>query len=209
MNARAVHLDRAEITIEHDRVMTTVDFPVTAMLSVIGSVEDGATCELAGVGSEGFVEIDAAFRTNVAKRSAICLFEGEVVRMPLDDFQRGLAVDAEFARRVYAAVRARVYVTEQLQLCNVRHPVERRLARWFALARVRSARDEFPVTHEFLASILGVRRAGVSEATTALEARGALGHRRGTIAVADAHALEQAACECFTACRNAIEESFA
>jgi CRP-like cAMP-binding protein len=207
--ARVVSLERSSVTTEHDRRMGHVDFPVSAMLSIIGSVADGSSCELATAGVDGFVEIDAALHNDVAKRSAVCLLEGDVIRVPLADFQRALAVMPKFAERVYRAVRARVYVTEQLVLCNARHAIVERLARWLAMARLRSLRNEFPVTHEFLASMLGIRRAGVSEAIALLQARGAITHRRNVIAIADLDALVAAACECYGAARDAIAEATA
>ncbi len=197
------------MTTEHDRPMLTVDFPVTAMLSIVGIAEDGASCELAAVGTEGFVEIDAAFRTNVAKRTAVCLFEGAVIRVPIDDFQRGLDRFPEFGSRIYRAVRARAFTTEQMVMCSVRHTVLQRLARWLLMHGARGRRTVFPVTHEFLAAMLGVRRAGVSEAMATLERAGAIAHRRNEIEILDSAPLAEQACECSEVCRAAIEESVA
>ncbi len=207
--ARVVSLDRSQVTTEHDTVMHTVDFPISALLSVVGTADDGATCELASVGAEGFVEIDASLRNDVAKRTAICLLEGDVVRMPLADFQRGLKEFPEFENRVYRAVRARVFTTEQLELCNARHPVTQRVARWLLVSAVRVHRTEFAVTHDFLAAMLGTRRPSVSEATASLEERGAIARGRNSITIADAGTLAACACECYAVCRDAIVEGAA
>jgi len=207
--ARVVRLESSQTTTEHDTVMHTVDFPVTALLSIMGMVEDGATTELAAVGTEAFVEIDAALRTNIAKRSAVCFFEGDVIRVPLEDFQRELQRSPEFSDLVYHAVRARVFTTEQLVLCNVRHSVVQRLARWLLLHAVRGGRDVIPGTHDFIASMLGVRRAGVSEAIADLEKTSAIEHRRNAIEILDADLLAARACECYPISRMAIEEGAA
>jgi CRP-like cAMP-binding protein len=207
--ARVVRLDRSQFTTLQDTTMSTVDFPTSALLSVVGSAEDGATCELAAVGTEAFVEIDAALRNDVAKRTAMCLLEGEVIRVPLADFQRGLTEAPDFGDRVYRAVRARAFTTEQLVMCNVRHTVVQRLARWLLVAHERVLRSDFPVTHEFLAAMLGTRRASVTEATASLVDRGAIANRRNSIEIVDGAALAAAACECYAVCRGAIEESIA
>ena len=203
-NAKVVSLERAETTTLRDGLMTTVDFPVTALMSIIGILEDGGTCEIASVGTDAFVEIDAALRTTTAKRTSLCSFGGDVVRMPLPDFQAALVSSALFADLVYHAVRARVFVTEQLEMCNAKHTVGERLARWFLLASLRLNRNEFSVTHDFLSSIMGTRRASVSAATAALEARGGIYHARKLVMIKDRTRLESDACECYAACADAI-----
>jgi Crp-like helix-turn-helix domain len=208
-HARVLSLERGQPTTQHDTVMQCVDFPLTALMSVSGTLESGTTYELASVGAEGFVEIDAALDSRIALRSASCQFPGDVVRMPIDRFQAALEDSRPFARLVRRAVRARVFVTEQSEMCNLRHTIAERLARWLLVARERLRRDDFRVTHEFLATILGTRRAGVSEAAAVLQARGAIVYRRGNVAIGDLEQLVNASCECYAVCRAAIEETFA
>jgi CRP-like cAMP-binding protein len=207
--ARVLSLERGQPTTQHDTVMECVDFPLTALMAVSGTLESGTAYELASVGSEAFVEIDAALDSKIALRSASCQFPGEVVRMPLEEFQGALEWSPAFARLVRRAVRARVFITEQNAMCNLRHSIVERFARWLMVARERLQRDDFPVTHEFLATILGTRRAGVSEAAGALQARGAIVNQRGHVAIGDLEQLTAAACECYEICRVAIEETFA
>ena len=208
-SARLVTLERTDRTARQNEPMLTVDFPVTALMSVSGVLENGTVVEVASVGTEGFVEVDAALEATIALRSASCQFPGTVVRVSLEDFQTGLELSRTFARLVRRAVRARVLVSEQMQMCNLKHTVVQRLARWLLIARDRLGRTDFPVTHDFLATILGTRRAGVSEAAGALQARGAINNQRGKVAIGDLAALTAAACECYEICRAAIEETFA
>ncbi|HZW53260.1 MAG TPA: Crp/Fnr family transcriptional regulator [Candidatus Elarobacter sp.] len=208
-HARVLSLERGQPTTQHDMVMRCVDFPLTALMSVSGTLENGTTFELASVGPEGFVEIDAALDSKLALRSASCQFPGDVVRMPLEQFQAALEYSRPFARLARRAVRARVFVTEQSEMCNLRHTIVERLARWLLVARERLGRDDFPVTHEFLATILGTRRAGVSEAAAVLQDRGAIVYQRGNVAIGGLEQLAAASCECYEACRAAIEETFA
>lgn len=205
--SRIVTLERGNRTAAEGRAMVNVDFPVTALMSVMGMLQNGVTYEVASVGTEGFVEVDAALDSDVALRSASCQFPGDVVRMSLSDFQHALTWSRAFAYSVRRAVRARIFITEQTQMCNLRHTVPQRLSRWLLVASERLAREEFSVTHEFLATILGVRRAGVTIALAQLQGAGAIQQGRGTIAIRDADRLAASTCECYAECWAAIEET--
>ena len=207
--ARVVSLERGQRTTDALSVMDCVDFPLTALMSVMGSLESGTTYEVAGVGTEGFVEVDAALESKIALRTAICQFPGDVVRVPIDAFQAQLQISPVFARRVRRVVRARLFVTEQNGMCSLRHTIVERLARWLLVTHERLDRTDLEVTHDFLATILGSRRAGVSEAAAALQARGAIEYQRGNVVIGDLEQLTSATCECYGACRDVIEESVA
>ena len=206
-HARVVSLERGKSTTLALSVMECVDFPLTALMSVMGFLESGTTYEVAGVGTEGFVEVDAALESKVALRTAVCQFPGDVVRIPIDAFQAQLHVSPVFAHYVRRVVRARLFVTEQNGMCSLRHTIVERLARWLLVTHERLDRTGLDVTHDFLSTILGSRRAGVSEAAAALQARGAIGYQRGNVAIGDLDELAAASCECYAACRDVIEES--
>ncbi|MEA2719885.1 MAG: hypothetical protein QOJ39_1749, partial [Candidatus Eremiobacteraeota bacterium] len=108
---------------------------------------------------------------------------------------------------VRRAVRARIFITEQNEMCNLRHTIVQRLARWLLVASDRLDRKEFPVTHDFLATTLGTRRAGVSVAAATLQTHGAIEYQRGSVTIADLAVLADKSCECYEACRAAIEET--
>lgn len=187
--------------------MTCVDFPITALMSVQGQLEDGAVFEVASVGAEGFVEVDAALHGDIALRSAACQFEGDVFRIPIDDFHRALRRSEPFAALVAHAVRARAHMTEQFTMCNMRHSIVQRFARWLLVTADRLKRTDFDVTHDYVAMILGVRRAGVSSAGGQLERDGAITMQRGLVTIVDQQALARAACECYAVCRDVIDAS--
>jgi len=208
-SARLVPVRSGAATILEGRRMQTVDFPITALMSVEGILSNGVTYELASVGPEGFVEIDAALESDIALRSAYCRFDGEVLRVPIDAFQANLTASQAFSRRVRRAVRARVFVTEQNQLCNLRHTIAQRLARWMLVAQERLSGTQLPVTHDMLATILGSRRASVTESIASLDAAGAISRLRGKIVIRNAAKLAQASCECYALCQRVIIESLA
>jgi hypothetical protein len=208
-SARIVTLERTQCTTIHNKRMHYVDFPVTALMSVVGTLASGTTYEIASVGTEAFVEVDAALDSETALRSASCQFPGDVVRMSLEDFQAALETSRSFARIVRRAVRARIFITEQNEMCNLRHTIVQRLARWLLVASDRLDRKEFPVTHDFLATTLGTRRAGVSVAAATLQSHGAIEYQRGSVTISDLALLAEDSCECYEACRVAIEETLA
>ena len=203
-----VALERQQYTNRYDAPMYTVDFPIDSVMSVMATLSNGSTVEVATVGREGFVEVDAALASRIAHRTSFCQVPGRVARMPIDEFLAELDANAEFKGLVLRAVRARAFMTEQLAACNLKHTVIERFARWLLMTRDRLERGEFNVTHEFLAMMLGARRAGVSQAAATLQAAGCIAYRRGIIKILDDDALTARACECYAAERTAIEVSF-
>ena len=203
-----VALERQQYTNRYDMPMRTVDFPIDTVMSVVATLSNGSTCEVATVGREGFVEVDAALASRTALRTSFCQIPGHVARMPIDAFQAELDTDPEFKARVLRAVRARAFMTEQLATCNLKHTLIERFARWLLMTRDRLGRSEFNVTHEFLAMMLGSRRAGVSQAAATLHAAGAIAYRRGIVRILDDDVLSGRACECYAAERDAIETCF-
>ncbi|MEA2784518.1 MAG: hypothetical protein QOF71_622 [Candidatus Eremiobacteraeota bacterium] len=203
-----VPLHRQQFTNRYDTPMLTVDFPIDAVLSVVATLANGSTCEVATVGREGFVEIDAALASRIAHRTSFCQIPGHVARMPIDTFQAELDTNREFKTLVLHAVRTRTFMTEQLAMCNLKHTIVERFARWLLMTRDRVQRVEVNVTHEFLAMMLGSRRAGISQAAATLQEAGCIAYRRGIVKILDDAALIARACECYATERDAIEMSF-
>ena len=97
-----VALERQQHTNLYDAPMRTVDFPIDAIMSVVTTLSNGSTCEVATVGCEGFVEVDAALASRIAHRTSFCQIPGHVARMPIDGFQAEFGQDAEFRTLVCA-----------------------------------------------------------------------------------------------------------
>jgi CRP-like cAMP-binding protein len=203
-----VPLDRQQYTNLYDAPMRFVDFPIDAVMSVVTTLRNGSTCEVATIGREGFVEVDAALASRTAHRTSFCQIPGHVARMPVNVFQAELDENHEFKTLVLRAVRARAFITEQLATCNLKHTLVERFGRWLLMTRDRLECDEFRVTHEFLAMMLGSRRAGVSQAAATLQMAGCIAYRRGIIRILERDALIARTCECYAAEREAIELCF-
>jgi CRP-like cAMP-binding protein len=205
-SARIVALPRSEITTRYDQLMACVDFPITALLSIVDVLPDGSTAEITTTGKEGFVEIDAALHHDTAMRSSMCLCPGEVVRVSLSDFQRALSDSSVFADSAYHAVRTRSFLTEQLTVCAMRHDANERLARWLLLYAYKQNASTIEITHEAAAGLLGTRRATMSTAAQFLQQSGAIEYNRGVVEIVNHAALESLSCSCYAICRKAIDE---
>jgi CRP-like cAMP-binding protein len=204
--------DLTMVTLEaHDNThvagspITFVDFPIDAVLSVVATLEKGDDVEVGTVGNEGFVESDVALDSKLAQRTSFCQVRGSVRRMPIGRFEARMAGSVTFARSMRRNVRAALFNAQQFAACNVKHSILQRCARWLAMTHDRVGADGFVLTHEFLAIMLGVRRASVSEAAEALQTLGAISYQRGAVVVLDRTLLNATACECYEACKLAFE----
>jgi CRP-like cAMP-binding protein len=187
--------------------ITHVDFPIDAVLSVVAMLKNGDTIEVGTVGTESFVESEATLNASLSSRTAFCQVEGRVCRMRIERFQERMTSSTEFAGFMRRNVRAVLFSSQQFTVCNVKHSILERCARWLAMTADRVGRPEFMLTHESLAIMLGVRRASVSEAADELHQMGAITYQRGTVVIVDATILVQSACECYEASKSAFTES--
>lgn len=184
-----------------------VDFPIDAVMSIVAMLKNGDTIEVGTVGSEGFVESDAALSSSVAQRTSFCQVRGTVNRMPIERFEHRMNTSTAFARLMHRNLRAALFSAQQFAVCNAKHSVLQRCARWFSMTADRVGGAQFILTHDFLAIMLGVRRAGVSEAADALARMEAITYSRGAVTVLNAARLNAAACECYAECKNAFAAS--
>jgi CRP-like cAMP-binding protein len=187
--------------------MTAIDFPIDAVLSVVATLENGYTIEVGTVGRESFVEVDAALSSPRSQRSSFCQVRGSIGRMPFQTFEHRMATSPSFATLIHRNVRAALFSAQQFAACNSKHSVLQRCARWLSMTEDRVGDRNFTLTHELLAVMLGVRRAGVSQAAEALRTMGAIDYRRGRITVLDSALLNATACECYDACKRAFASS--
>ncbi|GAC1571321.1 MAG: Crp/Fnr family transcriptional regulator [Candidatus Elarobacter sp.] len=196
-----------EHTQEPGRFFDAVDFPIDAVYSLIAVLSNGDACEVGTVGCEGFVAAEAALGETVARRTALCRIPGRIARMKPAAFARALTASPELSLLAQRNVSARLYASEQFTTCNSMHTVVARCARWLLMTRDRVGRDDFPITQDFLATMLGVRRAGVTQAAKTLRSRGGLQYHRGCVTIVNASVLREVSCECYQATRDVFEEA--
>jgi CRP-like cAMP-binding protein len=176
-------------------------FPVDCVLSVVVATREG-TIETATVGNEGIVGTHAILGREHRSARWMCQVPGRALRLDAQHFA-GLWEHDPQARMVLARyLEASIHALTQTAACNRVHLVVERCARWLLTISDRVDSPDFPLTHETLATTLGVRRAGISVAAAALQAAGHIKYRRGRFHVADRDGLESAACECYAVVRD-------
>jgi CRP-like cAMP-binding protein len=178
-------------------------FPDGAVASVVSTLDDGHGVEVGTIGREGMTGLTLVLGGGSLPFRVFCQVPGRARRVPaaalLAEVARGGALGAVLDR--YA--QALLIQTAQTAACNRRHPVEQRCARWLLMTHDRVEVDRFALTQEFLALMLGARRAGISRAATRLRAAAIIRYARGVITVVDRARLEAAACACYRVVRAA------
>ena len=174
-----------------------VYFPTSAIVSLMYLAQDGASAEFAVVGNDGVVGISLFMGGNATPSQAVVQSAGQACRLPASlvrhEVQRGGAVLALLLRYTQSLI-AQV---AQTAACNRYHSIDQRLSRRLLLGLDRTPVGELAMTQELAASLLGVRREGVTAAALKLQSAGVIRYNRGHIAVLDRHQLEQHACECY------------
>jgi CRP-like cAMP-binding protein len=170
-------------------------------------LDDGSAVEIATVGSEGMADF-AAYLDLESPARWLVQVPGTALRIEAAELRR-LAEDWPVLRNVMHNYMLAMFVlVSQTAACNRRHPVEERCARWLLMTHDRVEADTFPMTHEFLADMLGVRRPSVSIAMSILSKAGYTRYRRGKVEVLDREGLEQATCECYHVLSDQFEKRF-
>jgi CRP-like cAMP-binding protein len=206
---KSVCLHAKQVLAEPEEPTRYVYFPRTAVLSLLVPMEDGTAVEGAILGNEGIVGLQVFLGECAAMEEIVVQVPGEAARMRANDFRTVLASSCELQVLLHRYSMALMTQLARTAGCNGLHSVEKRAARWLLMCRDRAGRDSFPLTHECLASLLGVRRASVSVAAEALQNAGVISYQRGTITVLDVERLEAASCEDYLLCRAGYDHAHA
>jgi CRP-like cAMP-binding protein len=200
------------VTLPKKRVIYEVGAPLDrlyfieeGLASVLTMMEDGASSEVGMVGPEGLVGVSALLGGRTSAQHVVMQLPG-----------RGHQIAASHCKHVFdnsPTVRGVVlrFIEDLLNLsaqtagCNRLHSVEQRSGRWLLMASDRVGANVLPLTQEFLAAMLGVRRSGVSEAASELQRSGLIRYRRGEITIIDRAGLEKTACECYALDKRRVE----
>lgn len=200
-----VELHTHESMYEAGKPMDKVYFPIDAVISVVTTLVDGTTVEVGSIGSEGTTGIFAALGAPSVPNATYCQVDGKCFVMSLATFERYLTDVATFRRGLNAYTVGYLNVLAQLVACNRIHPLDARCARWLLMTHDRVGRDRFPLTQEFLAMMLGVRRSGVTLAASAFSDAGFITYSRGTMTILDRAGLENESCECYGVTRREFQ----
>lgn len=181
-------------------------FPQEGVVSAVVAMKDGAQIQAGEIGSEGCVGAEAILAAEYAFAIYVVNMPVTASRLPFGRLRATLAEDA--ALRGLFLHYGQVLVLQSLQLagCNALHRLEQRCCRWLLMARDRAHEDEFPLTHESLAAMLGVRRASIDETTAILQSARLIRRHRGRVRVLDCAGLEARASECYRTVRHAFDQ---
>jgi CRP-like cAMP-binding protein len=192
-----VKLAFGEILYESRDQIRHVYFPNDCFVSMLTTVDSGRAAEVGLIGPEGMIGVPMALGVAVSPFRAVVQGGGMAMRLKTGDFRRNFSKSAALMRGVFLFTHLLMIQIAQTAACNRFHVVSQRMARWMLMTRDRVSSNEFPITQEFLALMLGVRRVGVSAAMSVLRERKLIVYRRGTITILDHEGLLAVACTCY------------
>ena len=193
-----VALPLSKVLFEPEDEIDFVYLPTTCIISLLTQLEDGSGLEVGLVGKEGFAGVSVVLggtETKVATVQAV----GAALKIRAETFRNEFHRAGAFQTAVLRYLHALMTQISQSAVCTVRHSVPSRLARWLLMYHDRIGRNQFELTQEFMAAMLGVRRPGISEAAADLQRREVIAYRRGHVQILDRKQLEDSACECYQA----------
>ena len=178
-----------------------VYFPTSGIISKLTVMENGMMIEFATVGHEGTTGVPVFLGMGDSNMALISQVPGESLRMTVADFQKQCAKSPSLAAIMTRYSGVMLALVAQSAACNRAHHADQRCARWLLMTHDQCFTDEFPITHEFLAQMLGVSRPSVTLSAAALQAAGLIKYHRGQVTILDRAGLERASCECYAVIR--------
>ena len=197
-----VEMPLGQVLYESGTTLSHVYFPLTAIVSLLYVMENGASAEIAVVGNEGIVGISLFMGGESTPSRAVVQSAGHGFRLNAqtmkDEFNRAGPVLHLLLRYTQALITQMA----QTAVCNRHHSLDQQLCRWLLLSLDRLQGNDLVMTQELIANMLGVRREGVTEAALKLQKVGLIRYARGHISVLDRAGLEQRTCECYAVVKN-------
>ena len=194
--------DRVELVLgnvlcEPGERIRSVYFPTSSYVSLVTQIDDHAKLEVGLVGSEGMFGIPLALGVGVSPMHSLVQGSGAAWRIGTAEFLARLEQSHALQQTLQRYAYVLMSQLAQMAVCTRFHLVEARLARWLLMIGDRAHSAKFHITHEFLASTLGVRRVGITKAAGALQKRKLISYSRGNITIIDRSGLEAASCVCY------------
>lgn len=205
-NMDMVTLFRGEHLYHADDALNHVYFVERGLISLVKTMIDGRSVEVAVVGIEGMAGAFGLAGPQRALFDAVVQIPGHALRIDNDTLRS--EIDENFEARTFFGYYFQCFVSQiaQISACNSLHSLRARFCRWVLIAHDSAGSDSFQITQEFLAAMLGVQRAGVSIAANLLQQAGFIRYTRGRVTIADRPGLEAAACECYGAIRSRYDQ---
>lgn len=192
-----VSLPLGTIIHREDEPINYVYFPNQAMISLVTTMENGATTEISLIGKEGMVGLPVILGGRSINYEAVVQVTGTAMRVKAEVVKRLFESFPKIRKIILLYIQIRLSYISQLAACNRQHKIETRLARWLLLVQDCLRTKHLPLTQEFIANMLGTNRAGVTLAAQKLQQQNLIHYSRGSIAIEDRLKLESVACECY------------
>jgi len=197
-----IHLEPATLALRQvvarpDEAIDFVYFPVKGALSVMTLLRDGSSVEVGTIGSEGLLGLSALLGDGISIHEVIVQGAGEALRGPARAIRHEFDRSPPFRDAVAKLSQLVLAEASQNAACNGRHSLAQRCARWLLRMHDAVGTDHFPLSQEFLATMLGVQRTGVTAAALELRRKNLIDYQRGKVAILNGKGLEAAACECY------------
>jgi len=197
-----VNLEFGKVLCKAGATIRHAYFPLDSMVSLLAEADEGDSLEVGLVGREGVVGTPLALGSPTSPVLELVQGAGKALRMPAKRFVAELTRSPKLRRLIDHCILLNMSTAMQVAACNKSHVLEERLARWLLMVRDRLAVNQFFLTQDFLARMLGVRRAGVNETAGTLQGRSLIGYTRGRIRILDPRGLAAAACSCYAVIRK-------
>ncbi|MBD2097870.1 Crp/Fnr family transcriptional regulator [Trichocoleus sp. FACHB-591] len=201
------HLEEVELTHGQPLILPYepipyVYFPTTALASLVTVLEDGATVESGSVGCEGVVGLPVFLDAGITPMQNMVQIPGQGIRVRSDIAKAAFDRRGDFYSLIHRYIHTLLVVASQSAACNRHHAIKMRLSRWLLMSSDGVGSEELALTQEFLATMLGVRRSGVTEAALQLQQEQLISYGRGKIRILDRKRLEASSCECYQMVKN-------
>jgi CRP-like cAMP-binding protein len=197
-----VDLTMGDVLCESGEPIRHAYFPLDSFIAVLLTVDDHANLGLDLIGNEGMFGIPLALGVRVSPLRAAVQGPGSALRISPASLRQELLQSAALRNALSRYVYVALAQLAQTAACNSFHALDARLVRWLLMTHDRCHSDEFHLTHEFLAQVLGVRRVGVTNAASTLQRQSLVSYRRGNIRVLNRSGLEAVSCSCYRTARN-------
>jgi CRP-like cAMP-binding protein len=192
-----VELVFGNVLFEPGQTIHHVYFPTDSFISLLTPIEGHGHLEVALVGNEGMYGTPLMLGINVTSLHGVVQGSGPALRMDAERFHKELVHSVALRQELNHYIHVQMLQLAQTAACNRYHVIEERIARWLLMTRDRAHSNEFYITHEYLAHMLGVRRVGITKAAGLLQQKKVISYNRGKVKIHDIVALEAASCNCY------------
>ena len=201
-HSQRVDLALGDVVYTAGRNIEHVYFPEDSVVSLLSTLENGATTEVGLVGREGMVGLTVFLGGALTPERALVQLAGTALKMKASVLRDEIKVGSPLQLLLLRYTRSFIALMSQSVVCSQHHALDQRFARWLLMMHDYSESNTLDLTHEMVAGMIGTRRAGVTVAALALREKGLVSAVRGHITILDRPGLEAAACECYSIIRE-------